>query len=810
MEKVVILGARRTPIGKYRGKLAATTAAELGVCAAKGAIQEANISPNEIQQVIIGNVLSAGNGQNIARQIAIRTGIPYAAPATTINEVCGSSMKAVLYAAQQIRLNEAEVVIAGGTENMSQAPKIAKYDYQNEAWAEAESSLIVDGLTDVFSQVHMGHTAEKIAAEFAVSRSAQDEFSLQSQHKAAAAQENDKFAREIVPVTTSEGTLVLAEDEGVRKDTSLEKLAQLTPVFLPDGKVTAGNCSTLNDGASMLVLASKSYADAHQLPYLAILEDYAEIGIDPQRMGISPIRAIEALAVKAKLDLKDVDLFEINEAFASTSLVVEKTLALAPEKINIYGGAIAIGHPIGATGARLLTTLISELHQEKKELGIASLCVGGGMGLAMLLRRGKARPEKPLYRLTLDERRKNVSDTLQFSTDERRMLQQSGLEEEIFDHLTENALTTFEVPFGVAQNYLINQTEKLIPYATEEPSVIAASSHGAKLIRTGGGFVTTTLSHQMQGQIVFHQVADPEALKTALTQIFPQLSAAGEEIHPSLYARGGGIRDFQIRSFPDEGFVSLDVFVDTLDAMGANLINSLLEGLAAKLRVLFPDQEILFSILSNFPLRACSRAEAKIPFKALARPGFSGKHVAQKIVAAAKFAKIDPFRAATHNKGIMNGIDAVVLATGNDVRAVEASCSAYANRNGRCEGLSDWKMDGEYLYGCLTLPLPIGIVGGATRVLPKAQLALKILKVKKSTDLAEILTAVGLAQNLAALKALVSEGIQKGHMALQARSLAISAGAGGNDIPRVAQALQKLPRMDLAAAKTILAQLARK
>jgi hydroxymethylglutaryl-CoA reductase len=384
LEEVVILSAVRTPIGRYKGKLATVSAVELGAIAVKEAITRAELAPDQVEQVFMGNVLQAENGQNVARQSAIKAGIPYEVPATTINEVCGSGMKAIIFGMQQILLGEAQVVVAGGTENMSQAPKTTRFDYVAQEWQEPKSSMIYDGLTDAFSGKHMGLTAEKVAVEYQVTREMQDQYAYESQMKAAKASKDGKFDSEIVPVVLPDGSSI-KEDEGIRFDSTLEKISSLKPAFKEDGVVTAANASTLNDGASAVVLAAKSYAIEHDLAYVAVINGYSEVGIDPSIMGVAPVSAINKLLNKVHQTINDVDVFQINEAFAAASVAVQKELDLPDEKINTYGGAIALGHPIGASGTRIVTTLISELFQEDKQRGIASLCIGGGLGLALMI-----------------------------------------------------------------------------------------------------------------------------------------------------------------------------------------------------------------------------------------------------------------------------------------------------------------------------------------------------------------------------------------------------------------------------------------
>lgn len=389
MEEVVIISAARTPIGKFGGSLKNISAVQLGVIATKEAIKRANISAQEIDQVIFGNVLQAGLGQNPARQISIHAGIPYEAPAMTINEVCGSGLKSIILGAQAIQLGEADVVVAGGTENMSQAP----FFLPNVRWGqkmgngELVDSMVYDGLTDAFEQSHMGVTAEKIAEKFGISRMEQDQFALESQRRASQAQRNGKFKDEIVPVTVKKGKEIseFTADESIRHTTSLESLQKLRPAFVEDGTVTAGNSSTLNDGAACVVLMRKSMADERKIPYLGVMKGYAEVGTSPEMMGYAPYYSMKRLLEKTKLNISEVDLFELNEAFASQSIAVTRDLQLHMDKVNVNGGAIALGHPIGASGARILVTLLYELQRQNANKGVASLCVGGGIGVSMLI-----------------------------------------------------------------------------------------------------------------------------------------------------------------------------------------------------------------------------------------------------------------------------------------------------------------------------------------------------------------------------------------------------------------------------------------
>ncbi|MPQ22458.1 acetyl-CoA C-acetyltransferase [Carnobacterium divergens] len=388
MKEVVIVSAVRTPIGRFGGSLKDSSAVELGKIVVENALKRANIETSDIQQVIFGNVLQAGLGQNPARQIAIHAGIPFEVPAMTINEVCGSGLKAVMLGRQAIQLGEAEVVVVGGTENMSQAPFLMEnhrfgHKFGND---QVVDSMINDGLSDAFGQYHMGITAENVAEQFKVSRKEQDAFAYNSQMKAKQAEEQGFFQEEIVPVPLKNGTL-MEKDETIRYDTSMEKLERLKPAFKKDGTVTAGNASGINDGASALVLMSKERAEAKGIPYLATIKATAEIGIDPAIMGYAPYYAVKEAVKKSDYSLSEIDLFQLNEAFASQSVAVVKDLKIDPAKTNIYGGAIALGHPIGASGARVLTTLLYELKQTKQQTGVASLCIGGGLGVAMVVER---------------------------------------------------------------------------------------------------------------------------------------------------------------------------------------------------------------------------------------------------------------------------------------------------------------------------------------------------------------------------------------------------------------------------------------
>lgn len=375
VKEIVIIDALRTPVGKYDGALAEYSAEKLGTHVVSALLSKNKNIKSDVEQVIFGNVLQAGNGQNIARQIAINSGLSTSVPASTINEVCGSGMKAVILAKQLLQLGEAEVVIAGGTESMSNAPIL-----KNRNTEEETLSMLSDGLIDAFSGISMGIIGETIAEQFDVSRADQDRFAQNSQEKAVAASQAGIFNDEIVAL----GKLTV--DETPRPSSSLEKLATLRTAFKENGTVTAGNSSPVNDGASALILATKDYAEKHGISYFAELVESAEVGIDPAIMGVSPIDAIQKLVQRSGVQLSEIDLFEINEAFAASSIAVNRELGLKDSQVNIYGGAIALGHAIGSSGAKILTTLGYALKREQKRYGIASLCIGGGLGLAILLK----------------------------------------------------------------------------------------------------------------------------------------------------------------------------------------------------------------------------------------------------------------------------------------------------------------------------------------------------------------------------------------------------------------------------------------
>lgn len=404
MSDVVIVSAARTPIGKFGGALKSLTSVELGTIAAKAAIERAGISPKSVDQAIFGNVLQAGSGQNVARQIALRSGLDESSCAMTINEVCGSGLKAIRLAQSAICMGDAQVVVAGGTESMSNVPFYAQnvrfggLRYGNSALVDG---LKKDGLCDAFTGKEMGVTAENVAAKFGITREQQDAFSLKSHQKAVLAQNNGDFDAEIAPVQLADGTLI-SRDEHPRANTSMEKLAKLKTLFEADfgareadfgekhsPTVTAGNASGINDGAAALVLMSKDYAIAHGIDYLAEIVGFAEGGISPDLMGYAPKHVMERMLKNTGYTVENIDLFEINEAFAAQSIAVCQQLNISESKLNVRGGAIALGHPLGASGARILTTLLYALKDNRMQNGVAALCVGGGIGVSMQVRMRK-------------------------------------------------------------------------------------------------------------------------------------------------------------------------------------------------------------------------------------------------------------------------------------------------------------------------------------------------------------------------------------------------------------------------------------
>lgn len=390
MKEVVIVSAVRTAIGNFGGSLSDLSAVDLGVIAAREAIKRAGISAAEINETILGNILSAGLGQNISRQVSIKAGIPETSPAMAINHLCGSGLRSVSLAAQSIMLGDNEVVLAGGTESMTNAPYLlnkARNGYRM-GHGEVIDSMIFDGLTDAFNGYHMGITAENIAEQWGISREEQDEFAVKSQNRAEAAQKEGRFKDEIVPVEIPQrkgDPIIFDNDEFPKHGLTIDKLSKLRPAFKKDGTVTAGNASGINDGASMLVVMSGEKAKALGLKPLVRIVSYGNAALDPKIMGYGPVPATRAALLKAKMKIGDIDLIEANEAFAAQSIAVVRDLKLNPEIVNVNGGAIALGHPIGASGARVLTTLIYEMKRRKAATGLATLCIGGGQGTALIV-----------------------------------------------------------------------------------------------------------------------------------------------------------------------------------------------------------------------------------------------------------------------------------------------------------------------------------------------------------------------------------------------------------------------------------------
>ena len=382
---IVITSAFRTPIGSYLGSLSDHTAVQLGTEVIKKCIEHSNLKNNEVDMVYMGQVLQTGSGQNPARQSLINAGIENSKTATTINQVCGSGLAAVALGFNSLKLNDAKVVIAGGQESMTNSPhyQILKKGEKNEE-SKMKDSMIIDGLIDVYNQYHMGVTAENVAEKYQITRKQQDEFAVKSQMKAAEAIKNNKFKDEIVPIKVKDGK-IFDTDEYPKSQTTIEVLATLKTVFKKDGTVTAGNASGLNDGAAALVLMSSNTAKEKNLKPLARIVSWAQCGVDPSLMGTGPIPASKQALKKAGWTEDQLDLVEANEAFAAQAISVNKELGLNPDKVNVNGGAIALGHPIGASGARVLVTLLHEMQKRKSKKGLATLCIGGGMGIAMCL-----------------------------------------------------------------------------------------------------------------------------------------------------------------------------------------------------------------------------------------------------------------------------------------------------------------------------------------------------------------------------------------------------------------------------------------
>lgn len=391
MEDIVIVAASRTAVGKFGGSLAKVAAPELGATVIKALLARSGLAPELVSEVILGQVLTAGSGQNPARQTVVRAGLPHSVPAFTVGKVCGSGLKAMMLAAQAIQCGDADIVIAGGQENMSASPHVllGSRDGQRMGDWKMVDSMITDGLWDVYNQYHMGTTAENVAKKYGITRARQDEFAAASQQKAEAAQKAGRFRDEIVQVeiTSKKGTVVFDSDEFIKLGTTAESLAGLRPAFDKGGSVTAGNASGLNDGAAAVLMMSVAKARELGLTPLARIAGYASAGLDPSIMGMGPVPASQRCLQKAGWDARDLDLMEINEAFAAQACAVNQEMGWDTSKINVNGGAIAIGHPIGASGARILVTLIHEMIRRDARRGLASLCIGGGMGVALAIER---------------------------------------------------------------------------------------------------------------------------------------------------------------------------------------------------------------------------------------------------------------------------------------------------------------------------------------------------------------------------------------------------------------------------------------
>ncbi|WP_084355474.1 acetyl-CoA C-acyltransferase [Actinomyces radicidentis] len=857
---VVLVAAVRTPMGRRRGALADRSAVDLGVLAVRGALDAVPAVREDVAQVIVGNVIQAGSGQNVARQVSLGAGLAHEVPATTVNEVCGSGLKAVVLAAQLIQLGRAEVVVAAGTESMTRAPLVSAYDAETRSYGEARPSLMTDALEDAFSGMPMGLTAEEVSQRWRIDRASQDAWALASQQRAAAATATGAFDAEIVPVELTDGTLMTA-DEPIRGGSTAEGIGALSPVFSEDGVVTAANASPVTDGASAVVLTSASYAREHGLPVLARLSDYEEIAIDPAVMGIAPRFAIPALLERSGHAVGDVDSWEVNEAFAVTTVAATRELGLEPERVNPDGGAIALGHPLGSTGVRLLVTLAHRMVREGQSRGVASLCVGGGLGLAALLERpaglagtddaagaegADAGTAVPFYRLSPAERRDRlVADGVLSPTDAEVLASPLGLDADTAAGLIENQVGQTHLPLGVLPGLVVDGRSWTVPMTTEEASVVAAASNGARIVRGAGGFRTEVPGRLMIGQVVLvNPVA--EDLPAMVTALRPEIDAAAAQAYPSILKRGGGLREVRVREVagPDgtsadgaraRAFVCVDLLVDVRDAQGANIVDAIAEAVADLLRERLPREEVLMAIISNDATESLVTVSCDVPAHVLvsrrdaAAAGVGaeggptadsaegravleglGAEQARRIAMASDLAQVDVHRAVTHNKGVMNGVHAVVLSVGNDTRAIEAGCHAWAARDGRYRGLSQWSTTtgedgGVVLHGEMTLPLPMATVGGSSRALPEARAALGLLGAESAVDLARVAAATGLAQNLTALRALVTDGIQRGHMNLQARALAMAVGATGSRIEAVAEGLRRAERMNEETARSILA-----
>jgi acetyl-CoA C-acetyltransferase len=391
MEDVFIVGAARTAIGKFGGALGRTPATELGAYVIRKVLERSGVAPEQVSEVIMGQVLAAGSGQNPARQAAIGAGLPHMIPSMTINKVCGSGLKAAMLGAQAIVNGDADIVVAGGQESMSLAPHALMGSREGFRMGDAKlmDTMIYDGLWDVYNQYHMGVTAENVAKEYAVTREEQDKFALASQHKAEAAQKAGRFNDEIVPfeIASRKGSISFADDEYPRHGATLDALAGLKPAFDKNGSVTAGNASGINDGAAAVVLASERKARELGLEPLARIRGFASAGVDPRYMGMGPVPASKRCLARAGWQPDELDLMEINEAFAAQAIAVNRQMGWDTKKVNVNGGAIALGHPIGASGCRILVTLLHEMQKRNARRGLASLCIGGGMGVALAVER---------------------------------------------------------------------------------------------------------------------------------------------------------------------------------------------------------------------------------------------------------------------------------------------------------------------------------------------------------------------------------------------------------------------------------------
>src|SRR5688572_7619114 len=391
MEEIYIVGAARTPIGKFGGSLAKTPASELGALVIRKVLERAGVKADQVSEVIMGQVLTAGVGQNPARQAAMKAGLPEMIPAMTINKVCGSGLKAAMLGAQAIAHGDADIVVAGGQESMSLSPHamMGSRDGFRMGDAKMVDTMIVDGLWDVYNQYHMGVTAENVAKEYAVTREEQDEFAVASQNKTEAAQKAGRFKDEIIPVeiASRKGPVIFSDDEYPRHGATVEQMKGLKPAFDKNGTVTAGNASGINDGAAVVVLASARKVNELGLKPIARIKAFASAGVDPKYMGMGPVPASKRTLSRAGWQPSDLDLMEINEAFAAQAIAVNRQMGWDTAKVNVNGGAIALGHPIGASGCRVLVTLLHEMQKRDARRGLASLCIGGGMGVAMAVER---------------------------------------------------------------------------------------------------------------------------------------------------------------------------------------------------------------------------------------------------------------------------------------------------------------------------------------------------------------------------------------------------------------------------------------